>query len=110
MVVTKKSLVKSWENCYSCFDHLKLYNVAAERCAQSLLLVGSRCLAAVSDNLGDQSNASTSRPPSSLQNELENPTVLPGTSAEMPFSEELFGDLRFDDDTFLDPYWFELQF
>lgn len=48
MVVTKESLVKSWEKCYSCFEYLKLYNVAAERCAQSLLLIRSKCLAAVS--------------------------------------------------------------
>jgi hypothetical protein len=47
-VVTKESLEEAWGKCYNCFDHLRLYNVAAERCARSLLLIRSKCLAVVS--------------------------------------------------------------
>lgn len=50
-VVTKESLEESWAKCYSCFDHLRLYNVAAERCARSLLIIRSKCLAAASGKL-----------------------------------------------------------
>ncbi|KAF3397760.1 hypothetical protein F1880_005930 [Penicillium rolfsii] len=110
-VVTKASLEDSWAKCYSCFDHLRLHTIVAERCAQSLLLIRSKCLAVkyITDDLHDES-LSADGPPTSHRNELENPSVAPENTADIPFSEESFEDLKFDDDTSLDPFWFGLQF
>ena len=44
-IVTGEALETSWDKCRATLAHLKSYSVVAERCADSMATIRSKCLA-----------------------------------------------------------------
>ncbi|KAJ5650707.1 uncharacterized protein N7484_004430 [Penicillium longicatenatum] len=71
-----------------------------ERCLlkASMKTIRSKLLAALSEQ-GDQQ-----------QDLNEQPDMAAHNIGQMPFPEDLFRDLAFDEQTFFDPFWYDLEF
>ncbi|KAJ5671728.1 hypothetical protein N7507_000855 [Penicillium longicatenatum] len=91
-IVTRETLRISWDKCQTALDHLKNYSIVAERCADSMKTIRSKLLAALSEQ-GDQQ-----------QDPNEQPDIAAHNIGQMPFPEDLFRDLAFDEQTFFDPF------
>jgi hypothetical protein len=126
--VSKPALEESWKKCCASLDYLKLHHPAAEQCARSLTTIKSKCHDHASGKNAsfsasmclqltryiDETNVQffQSLTSSETQHQRQHTTSnrRDGEGIEVPFPEDLFGNLQFDDDTFLDPYWFNLEF
>ncbi|KNG88509.1 hypothetical protein ANOM_003226 [Aspergillus nomiae NRRL 13137] len=115
--VTWEALEQSWQKCQSSLDKLRLYSSTAERCAENLCTIKERCsitfphVEKSSTNIFPQEQSSPNQSPTleQLDNGRANDLPSEGTD-DLPFTDDLFRDLDFNDDTFFDPFWFSLQF
>ncbi|KAE8164947.1 fungal-specific transcription factor domain-containing protein [Aspergillus tamarii] len=115
--VTWEVLELSWRKCQSSLDKLRLYSCTAERCAENLRMIKERCSITFphspmsSTNVISQEQLSHNQSP--IVERLNNGGYddLPSEGTDyLPFTDDLFRDLDFNEDTFFDPFWFSLQF
>ncbi|KAJ5548146.1 hypothetical protein N7513_005380 [Penicillium frequentans] len=97
-IVTRETLKTSWDKCQAALEHLKTYSIVAERCADSMGTIRSKLLAALSEQVEQQ------------QDSNEQPDIAAHSIGQIPFPEDLFRDLAFDEQTFFDPFWYDLEF
>ena len=115
--VTWEALEQSWQKCQSSLDRLRLYSSTAERCAENLCTIKERCsitfphVEKSSTNIFPQEQSSPNQSPTLEQLDNDRANDLPSEGTDyLPFTDDLFRDLDFNDDTFFDPFWFNLQF